>query len=290
MATSQEAVIVVFGGTGRQGGAVARELLRRGRKVRAVVRDTESAGARALEQLGAALVKGDMEDPQSLDTALQGARGVYSVQTFEGPDGSAGEIRQGKAVADAAKRAGTAHFVYGSVGGAERSSGVEHFESKGEIERYITELGLPATVLRPTMFLSNFAGMGPALVDGELVLTIALDPATVLQMIAVEDIGVFAADAFEDPEHYVGRQIEIAGDALSGPEMAEVFARVSGVPTRFQELPIEEIRKFSEEAAVMFDWFNKEGYKADLPALRVIHPDLITLENWVERNWTAPTP
>ncbi|MEU6056483.1 NmrA/HSCARG family protein [Streptomyces xanthochromogenes] len=289
MATSQEAVIVVFGGTGRQGGAVARELLRRGRKVRAVVRNIESDGARALADQGAVLVKGDMEDPQSLDAALQGAHGVYSVQTFEGPDGSVGEIRQGKAVADAAQRAGIKHFVYGSVGGAERSSGVEHFESKGEIERHIAGLGLPATVLRPTMFLSNFSGMGPALVDDELVLTVALDADTVLQMIAVEDIGVFAADAFEDPEHFIGRQIEIAGDALTGPQMAEVFARVSGIPTRFQSLPIEEIRKFSEEAAVMFDWFNKKGYIADLPALRATHPDLITLETWVRKNWTAPT-
>ncbi|MEU5192053.1 NmrA/HSCARG family protein [Streptomyces klenkii] len=286
--SAREEVIVVFGGTGRQGGAVARELLRRGRTVRAVVRDPQSAGARALAAAGAELVKGDMEDAASLDAALAGAHGVYSVQTFEGPDGSAGEIRQGKAVADAAHRAGVTHFVYGSVGGAERSSGVEHFESKGEIERHIAALGLPATVLRPTMFLSNFAGIGPARVDGELVLTLALEPGTVLQMIATDDIGVFAADAFDNAAEFTGKQLEIAGDALTGPQMAEVFARAAGEPVRFVSQPAEALRAFSEEAAIMFGWFNDHGYIADLPALRASHPDLITLERWVAENWTAP--
>ncbi|MFI8102731.1 NmrA/HSCARG family protein [Streptomyces sp. NPDC086023] len=280
--------VLVLGATGRQGGAVARELLRRGWPVRALVRDPASEASQALAAAGAELVRGDLEDTASLDAALRDVYGVYSVQTFTGPDGAAGEERQGKAVADAAARAGVAHFVYGSVGGARRGSGVEHFESKGRIEAHIEELGLPATVLQPTMFLDNFQWIGPAPVDGELVLNLALEPDTRLQMIASSDIGVFAADVFADPQGHLGRTIEIAGDELTGPEMADAFAKAAGVPVRFQQQPIEQLRSFSAEMATMFDWFNKEGYRADLPALRARHSDLITLETWAARNWTAP--
>ncbi|MFE9117261.1 NmrA/HSCARG family protein [Streptomyces sp. NPDC007172] len=281
-------VYVVFGATGKQGGAAARALLRRGHRVRAVARDPRSARSAELSRQGAELVAGDMEDPRSLDAALKGAYGVFSVQTFTGPDGSAGELRQGKAVASAAARADVAHFVYSSVGGAERASGVEHFETKGRVEEHIAALGLPTTVLRPTMFIENFTGMGPVREDGELTLTLALAPDTTLQMIATEDIGHFAAEAFEHPETYLGRRIEIAGDELTGPQMAEVFQRVCGHPVRFRSQPPAELRALSEEAATMFGWFDTHGFQADLPALRALHPGLITLETWATHHWAPP--
>ena len=153
---------------------------------------------------------GDLEDTESLDAAMRGVTRVYSVQTFTGPDGVEGEERQGKAVADAAVRAGVSHFVYGSVGGADRGSGVPHFDSKGGIEQYLDKLDLPVSVLQPAMFISNFTMIGPARTDGALVLSLALEPDTALQMITTEDIGFFAADAFEDPDRYLGRKTEIA--------------------------------------------------------------------------------
>jgi uncharacterized protein YbjT (DUF2867 family) len=281
--------VLVLGATGNQGGGVARELLRRGWPVRALTRDPQSPKARALAAAGAQVVQGDLDDPQALDAALSGAYGVYSVQTFFGPDGVAGEERQGRAIADAAARAGVEHFVYGSVGGAERDSGIPHFESKGRTEKHIAELGLPATVLRPALFMSNFAFMGPVLAGNGLVLSLALKPETKLQMIDAEDIGLFAADALDNPKDYLGRQLEIASDELTGPQMAEVFERVSGIPTRFQEQDLEQLRQFSEETSIMFEWINKAGYRADIPALRTLHPELTTLETWIRRNWTAPT-
>ncbi|WP_217576058.1 NmrA/HSCARG family protein [Streptomyces sp. GbtcB7] len=280
--------VLVLGATGNQGGAVARELLRRGWPVRALTRDPNSAKAQALTKAGAEAVAGDLDDPQSLDAALSGVYGVYSVQTFMGPEGVKGEERQGRAVADAAARANVQHFVYGSVGGADRNSGIPHFESKARIEMHIAELGLPATVLRPAFFINNFAFVGPQRAGDGLVLALGLKPETSLQMFAPEDIGLFAADAFESPAEYFGRQLELATDELTGPQMAQVFEKVSGLPTTFQELPIEQVRQFNEETGVMFDWFNKVGYSADLPALRAQHPDLTTLEAWALRNWTAP--
>ncbi|WP_435238856.1 NmrA/HSCARG family protein [Streptomyces sp. YPW6] len=284
-----EETIMVLGGTGRQGGAVARELLRRGHAVRALVRDPAKEEARALAEAGAVLVRGDLDDEASLAAAMDGVHGVFSVQTFRGPGGCEAEERQGRAVADAAVRAGVKHFVYSSVGGADRDTRVPHFESKLRIEEYLKSLDLPLTVLRPVMFHDILLDIAPRRVQDELVLAMWLDPGTSVQLIATSDIGVFAADAFEDPEGWLGRTVEIAGDDLTGPQMAAAFEAVSGIPTRFQQLPIEPLRASREDLANMFDWFERDGYRADLSALRGRRPDLVSLESWLAENWTAPT-
>lgn len=286
--TENERVFVVFGATGRQGGAVTRELLRRGRKVRAVVRDPQAPRAQDLAAAGAVLARGDLDDPASVEAAMRDAQGVYSVQTFTGPDGSAGEVRQGITVAEAAARTAIAHVVYGSAVDADQPSGVRHFESKGEIERHMARLNLPVTVLRPPSFMDNFTMFGLGWEGGELVLALPLDAGTVLQTIATDDIGYFAAEAFENPERYVGRTIDIAGDQLTGPQMAQVFARVSGLPGRFRSQPLDEVRAFNEELALMFDWYNTRGYRADLARLRQLYPGLLTLEAWARKHWTPP--
>src|SRR5205814_8368667 len=100
-------------------------------------------------------VRGDLGHPSSRDSALRGVRAVYSVQDFW-TVGAKREVQQGKNLADAAKKAGVEHFVYSSVGGAERNSGIDHFESKWEVEKYIRKLGLPATILRPAAFMENY--------------------------------------------------------------------------------------------------------------------------------------
>ncbi|MEV8588173.1 NmrA/HSCARG family protein [Streptomyces sp. NPDC051180] len=283
-----EGTILVLGGTGRQGGAVARELLRRGRTVHALVRDPGKAEARSLEEAGAVLVRGDLDDPASLLAAMKDADGVFSVQTFRGPGGCEAEVRQGRAVADAAVEAGVRHFVYSSVGGADRDTRVPHFESKLEVEEYLRTLDLPTTVLRPVMFHDILLDIAPRPVGGELVLSMWLDPETSVQLIATSDIGVFAAEAFLNPEEWIGRVVEIAGDDLTGPQMAAAFEAASGVPTRYQQLPIEPLRANREDLANMFDWFERDGYHADLPELRKIRPDLVSLETWLSENWTAP--
>src|SRR5690242_20666201 len=123
-------IILVTGATGQQGGAVTRHLLAQGRRVRALTRAPDKPAARALAGQGAEVVQGDLYDRASLDRALRDVYGVFSVQNFWLPDvGYEGEVRQGKTLADAAKAAGVQHFVYTSVGGAERHTGLSHFES-----------------------------------------------------------------------------------------------------------------------------------------------------------------
>ncbi|MFC0107566.1 NmrA/HSCARG family protein [Kibdelosporangium aridum] len=280
--------ILVLGATGKQGGAVARELLRRGRVVHALVRDPDRRPALALAEAGAVLVRGDMNDEESLRAAMTGITAVFSVQTFLTPGGVEAEERQGKAVAEAAAKAGVHHFVYTSVGGAERSTGIPHFESKWAIEQHIQKLGLPATVLRPVMFHECFNDITPRVVNGQFMLGLAVRPDIPVQLIATSDIGLFAADAFDDPGTWIDRQIEIAGDELTGPQMAEAFERATGTPTRYQQLPLEPLRGRRDDLAAMFEWFEREGYQADLPALRRMRPDLVSLESWVRTSWTPP--
>ncbi|MER7779718.1 NmrA/HSCARG family protein [Streptomyces sp. NPDC096191] len=283
-----DGTILVLGGTGRQGGAVTRELLRRGHTVHALVRDPAKEQARELREAGAVLVRGDMDDEASLTAAMRDVHGVFSVQTFRGPGGVEAEERQGRAVADAAVRAGVRHFVYSSVGGADRDTQVPHFESKLRVEQYLRTLDLPTTVLRPVMFHDILLDIAPRPVEGELVLAMWLDPAIPVQLIATSDIGVFAADAFEDPDAWLGRVVEIAGDALTGPQMAAAFGAVAGVPTRYRQLPIEPLRSARPDLANMFDWFERDGFRADLEGLRRNRPGLVTLESWLADNWTAP--
>ena len=278
--SNSEKTIVVIGATGQQGGATARHLLAQGWRVRALTRDPQGAAAQALAAAGAEVVSGNLDDRASLDQAFAGAYGVFSVQNFWLPDvGAAGEVRQGKTVADAAKAAAVRHFVYTSVGGAERRTGLSHFDSKWQIEAYIRSLGLPATILRPVFFMENLTSpmMGPR--DG--VLANALRPATLLQMIAVDDIGFFAALAFAQPQEFTGKAIELAGDSLTMPQVAETMSRVTGQPVQFVEVPLEQVAAFSQETADMLAWFNDHGYEADIAALRKLNPGLQTFEKFL---------
>ncbi|HEV3460052.1 MAG TPA: NmrA/HSCARG family protein, partial [Thermoanaerobaculia bacterium] len=275
--------VLVSGATGRQGGGVVRHLLGRGWKVRALSRSPGSAAARELTRQGVEVVQGDMEDPDSLARAVRGIYGVYSVQDFWAV-GARREVVQGKNLADAAAKAGVEHMVYSSVGGAERRSGIDHWESKWEIERHIRGLGLPATMLRPVAFMENYyvAQVEIGILKGRLVDPIR--PEKTFQTIASDDIGAFAAVAFERPAELIGAELEIAGSELTNPQAAAVFSRVLGRPVKFRRLPMTVVRlAMGKEFYQMFRWFNESGFQADVAALRRQYPEihLHTLEEWL---------
>ncbi|MEX0958356.1 MAG: NmrA/HSCARG family protein [Burkholderiales bacterium] len=285
-----ERTILITGATGQQGGAVARALLAGDWKVRAFVRDDSKPASQELRSLGAELAVGDLNDPASVERALSGVYGVYAVQTPMTPDGTPGEIRQGKALADAAAHAGVKHFVYGSVGAADQNTRIPHFESKRQIEVHIRDLGLPYTFLRPAFYYENFTTFFAPQPEGDgYVLRLPLQEQTTLGMIAVCDIGAFAALAFAAPRDFVGRSVEIGGDSRTMPEVARLMEAQCGKPVRFEELPIEAIRAFSEDLAVMFEWFNRAGQKPDVTALRKLHPGLLDVAAWLRASgWHSP--
>ncbi len=282
MPTTEKAVLVA-GATGRQGGAVIRHLLPKGWKVRALTRDPRSAAARALTGRGVEVVQGDLEDPISIERAVRGVHGVYSVQDFWAV-GAKREVQQGKTLAEAARKAGVEHFVYSSVGGAERNSGIDHWESKWAVEEHIRKLGLPATILRPVAFMENYYvdQVEIGILKGTLRDPIRADKP--YQTIATDDIGAFAALAFEIPNEFVGVALEIAGSELTNPQAAQVFSRVLGRPVAFRRLPLPIVRLvLGREFYQMFRWFNADGFRADIAGLRRQYPSvhLQTLEEWL---------
>ncbi|MPZ86341.1 MAG: NAD(P)H-binding protein [Actinophytocola sp.] len=277
--------VLVIGATGQQGGATARALLARGRKVHALVRDPDRPAARALASAGAALVVGDLDDRESLRAAMSEVHGVFLVLSMMdgsrvSAEGVVAEVRRGRAVAEVAAETGVGHLVYSSVAGADQDTGIPHVESKGLIEAHIRTLGLPATIVRPAFFMENFAThTKPAMVDGELVVGLALRPDTPLQLIATRDIGALAALAFDRPWD---RPVVLAGDRLTGAEIADRFAKARGVPARFEQVPLDRLRAFDPEVARMFAWFDsRAGERADIPALRASHPGLSTMDDWL---------
>ncbi len=276
-------LIAVAGATGQQGGATTRHLLERGFRVRALTRDPNSESARKLLEAGAETVAADLADPATLGPALEGVDGVFSVQNFWLPGvGFEGEIAQGKNLADAAAAAGVQHFVYSSVGGAERNAGVPHFDSKWIIEQHIETLGLPATILRPVAFMENNLYQRDAILSGTFP-TGGIAPGRTLQIIAVDDIGAFAAIAFAQPDQFIGKAIELAGDELTEEQMAEVFSRVTGRTVTLDRSQPEGAPEPDAEMIAMIKWFNDHGYQADIDALRKIHSGLKSLETWAQQ-------
>jgi uncharacterized protein YbjT (DUF2867 family) len=280
--------VLVTGATGRQGGAVVGHMLTEGWKLRALSRNPTTPAAKALSDRGVDVVRGDLEDPPSLVGALRGVRGVYSVQDFWSV-GARREVQQGKNLADAAAKEGIEHFVYSSVGGAERNSGIAHWESKWEIEKHIRKLGLPATILRPAAFMENYYidQVEIGILKGKLIDPIRADKP--YQTIAVDDIGGFVALAFSRPNDMIGLELEIAGSELTNLQAAEVFGRVLGKPVKFRKLPLPLVRLFlGKEFYQMFLWFNADGFKANIPELRRRYPEVHfrTLEEWLrDEGW-----
>jgi uncharacterized protein YbjT (DUF2867 family) len=279
--------ILITGATGHQGGAIARHLLQRSNlMVRALVRDSNKPTAQALKQAGAELVEGDLNDRTSLERAMQGASGVFSVQTFQ--NGLEAEIRQGKIVVDAAQTADIQYFVYSSVGSAERNTGIPHFDSKFQVEEYIRASDLPYTILRPVFFFYNYNSMRPMVEAGTL--SQPLSPDTKLQQLSEEDYGEMVAEVFERPADFLNREQEVASVEMTMMETAAAFSRVLGKPVEYQQIPFEAFEQHSgEDITLMYRWFESVGYAANLAQLKRDFPEPTDFESYLrDHNWVTP--
>jgi uncharacterized protein YbjT (DUF2867 family) len=276
-------VILVTGATGQQGGATFRKLRERGFPVRAMTRDPSAPKARGLIGQGVEVSRGDMDDQASLTRAMDGVHGVYSVQNWHDA-GLDGEIRQGIAVADAAKRSRISHFVYSSVAAADKRTGIPHFDSKFRVEEHIRGTGLHYTVVRPAFFMENWLGMREQIDSGAL--RLPLTPDTRLQMVAIEDIGGVAAAAFEHTGKWQDRAFELAGDELSMTDLANAFSRVAGREVRYEQVPWDEFEgRTGKEIATMWRWFQSGGFGIDLGAVRQDYPNITTFDRWLNARW-----
>ena len=281
-------LLLVTGATGRQGGAVIRHMLPNGWKLRALTRNPNGYTAKQLSGQGVEIVQGDLEDLASLERAARGVYGIYSVQDFWAV-GFRREVQQGKNLADIAKKTGVTQFVYSSVGGAERNTGIPPWETKWEIEKHIRQLGLPATVFRPAGFMEIYH-----MLELEVGLLIGrfLDPVRhdkTYQSIATDDIGAFVALAFDRPKQFIGMELEIAGSELTPRQTADIFSRVMGKPVKYGRLPMLAARiLLGKDFHAMFRWLNRDGFQANIPELRRKYPEihLHSLEEWLrEDGW-----
>ena len=279
----KERTILVTGATGRQGGAAITHLHAKNFPVRALTRNPDKPEARTLVGHGTEVIRGDLNDSDSLTRAVDGIYGVFSVQT-PAEHGAAVEVRQGMNLADAAKRQRVGHFVYSSVASADQNTGVPHFDSKARVEDHLRGTGLRYTILRPVFFMENLLGMRERIEQGALALP--LDPETRLQMIAVDDIGAFVALAFERPGHWQGRTFELAGDEVSMTDLAATLGRITGHEVRYDQVPWDQFEQAAgREMTIMYRWFETVGYHVDIAAVRREHPNLMSLERWVQSKW-----
>jgi uncharacterized protein YbjT (DUF2867 family) len=266
--------ILVTGATGTQGGAVARELLERGYAVRGLTRDPASDRALALAELGAEMVRGDFDDVDSLASAMAGVHGVFAVTDFW-EHGYEKEVQHGRNLVDAAKGAGVGHFVYTSVAGADDETGIAHFDSKAEVETYLHSSGLAYSVVRPVEFMDNVRWYRDMILGGTYF--DPRDPDRTHQWVAASDIGFFVGEAFDNPDEWLGRTLEIAGDELTIAEYVALLSEASGVDVEYRQVPWEAYEEQAgEEMAVMVRWFDDSGYDVDIAALRGRYPDLLT--------------
>jgi uncharacterized protein YbjT (DUF2867 family) len=288
--TSWKPIVLVTGSTGRQGGAVARELLAAGEfHIRAMTRHPDGDAARLLAAEHAEVVHGDLDDPESLRHALNDVWGVFAMQnSWEA--GVEREEQQGKCLVQLAREAGVSHFVYSSVGSADRNTGLDHFDTKWRIEEEVRAAGFPShVVLRPVFFMENFTSpwFVPALSEG--VLSMALKPETSLQMVAVADIGRFARLACERAKQMNGMALDLAGDSLRMTEAAAILGEAAGREVRFVQRDIEEVRVRSSDRASMLEWLDRVGYEADIEGLTAAHGiPLKRLREWATAvSWSS---
>ncbi|KAG8527829.1 uncharacterized protein KY384_006745 [Bacidia gigantensis] len=299
--------ILVTGATGHQGGALVRALLNHQNPpmILALTRSTSSATAQKLASSSPCikLVQGSLNNvAEVFDTATKIAQrpiwGVFSVQPAQGM-GIPNEAEQGKGLVDESVSRGVKHFVYASVdrGGDEKSwtnpTNIPHFQTKHEIELHLREKaessGMGYTILRPVAFMDNLApGFQARVFLAALQATFA--PGKTLQWIAVRDIGIVGAKAFEEPEKFNGKAIGLAGDDLTIDQIGEVFKETTGTAlTPTFQIFGKALKQFVAEVRLMVDWFGEEGYGVDIGALKQIHPDLIDLKTWIVEDSTFTT-
>jgi uncharacterized protein YbjT (DUF2867 family) len=296
---NRDGLILVTGATGAQGGAVARQLLARGHRVRILTRDPAGQVAQQLVRSGAEAMRGDLDDATSVAAAMSGVTGVFSVQI---PDvkGTDSERRHGFALVKAAVAAGVRQFVHTSVTGAGQHTQFprwqtgywhqQYWTDKWEIEQAVRAAGFDSwTVLKPAFMMDNFAQpkarfMFPHLREGKI--ATALLANTRMQLIAADDVGAFARAAFEQPDAFNRHDIDLAAQALTMAEVAATLSSTLQKPIVALELTPQEALNQGLSAGWVRsqEWSNEIGYRADIAALARYGIPLTSFEQWAHQH------
>jgi uncharacterized protein YbjT (DUF2867 family) len=286
--------ILVFGATGAQGGSVARTLLERGLfDVRAFTRNPDSPAAQKLRDLGAEVVKGDLDDRASIRAALEGVYGVFGVTNFW--EHYAKESEQGNNMINAVAGANVEHFILSSLPPIEKATGgalkSPHFDIKAEHEEYAKKLGIPSTFVHVPFYFENFLAFFPPRPNGDGTFEFGFPQGeTPLAAMSVSDVGPIVATMFEQPEVYLGQVVKLAGDELPPAEYAAVMSEKVGREIRYAHVPREVYAGLgfpgAEDIADMFEFYrvHMPSRKQELEHWRKLTPGLQDFRTWMSRN------
>ncbi|WP_018614519.1 NmrA/HSCARG family protein [Segetibacter koreensis] len=301
--------IAVFGATGAQGGGLAHAILNDQNSeftVRAITRDANSDKAKQLAQKGADVITADIDDPNALKKALDGAYGAYFVTFFWAHMSPEKEMAEAKAMAQAAKEAGLKHVIWSTLEDTREyiplnddrmptlmeKYKVPHFDAKGESNKFFTEAGVPTTFLLTSFYYDNFIyfGMGPKKgEDGKLTITLPMGDRK-LAMIAAEDIGKCAYGIFKRGEELIGKTVGIAGDHLSGNEVAKALTAAIGQEIGYNKISPAIFRSFgfpgADDLGNMFqfnhDFADDFNGKRDIAFSKALNPEIRSFSRWLE--------
>ncbi|KAB0567637.1 NmrA/HSCARG family protein [Brucella pituitosa] len=277
--TKSKHPILVFGATGRQGGSVAKALLKAGWPVRAIVPDSSKVTSLQLRNAGVELVQGSFEETDAIRSAMKGAYGVFSV--LPANLAAEDEVRYGISVADIAAEIGVNHFVYSSGASVGNElTGVPRFDAKPRIEAHIRQLDMTTTIIRPMIFMEMLVRPGFGLDEGRLVSLIQLDHS--IQLTAVEDIGKFVAAVFADKPSFGGRILKIASDRLTGRELEVALSEAADRPITYERFP-DDVLAANADLAHMAKSLEDGplAEQVDLKLMQEINPDLLTFASWL---------
>ena len=293
-------LIAVFGATGNQGGPVARALLQNGFQVRAVTRNPGSEKGQALKAAGAEVVKGDIDDAESLRSAVQGVYGVFYMTNVgellmkDHTTSFQREIEQGKAVADACKAAATQHVVFSGLDPVKEKTGKScpHYDSKATVEKYLDEIGVPNTSVRYPFYFENFLTFYPPTKQDDGTYSIILPMDGPMDAMSVADGGHIVAAAFQNPQDYVGKKVGLSADKKPVSDYAATISSVTGKTVRYNQISFDEYRNqpnnpIADDLAAMFEYFSYGGPSYNVEFTRRVYPGILTFQQWAEKNKEA---
>jgi uncharacterized protein YbjT (DUF2867 family) len=279
---SEPEMILVGGGTGKQGNAVVDQLLERGYRVRVLTRKPAGKNALALQAKGVEVVQGNYADTDSLLAAMTGVERMFFYSGF-----SRNEAAEGENVVAAAKQVGITQLVYSSGAAAGPENGLQG-AAKMQVELAIVGSGVPYTVFRPVAFMENFDRQQKRFATQGI--SDSRDPERMLHFIAIEDIGFLVGEAFDDPAQWLNQAVNVASDKMTVAEYVDTFSTVMGQTIVYNQLPLGEyLASLPKPLRPLFRWYDEVGYEADVAALRAEYPDLTTLDEYLRatgwENW-----
>ena len=284
-------LITVFGATGKQGGAVVESLLYSGEyKVRGITRNPDGEKAKTMQAKGVEIIQASLDDQASIDRAIAGSYGVFLVTNYWEYMDKEREMKQGKTVADACKKAGVKHVVFSGLEKVKDITGLDcpHFDGKGEIEKYLDKIGQPNTSVRYPYYFENFTVLELGFQkqpDGSYTYTTCMQGE--MDAISVYDGGPIVASIFAQPGKFIGKKIGLSGDRMTFKEYIDIISKVTGQAITVNTITVDSYAKLfpgADDLAAMFHYYDNGNPDRDIKLSKQLNPKTKNFTEWAKDN------